>query len=564
MKYKLPVGVSDFRKIVKGNYVFTDKTLLIKEVMDDGADIILVTRPRRFGKTLNLSMLYYFLDHSQPKSENLFEKLNIGQDKAFCEEHQHQYPVIFISFKDVKQLRYKDAYANIVALISGLYTAHQYLLDGEVLAEHERAKFMSLLRGEGLKAYIEASLSQLCIYIHRYCGKNPIILIDEYDTPIQEAYLKKYYEKMVELMRGILGQALKDNSYLTKAVVTGITRISQESLFSGLNNIEVYSLLREDYGQYFGFTEEEVVKLLEETKQPVSLGAIKEWYNGYQIGKHVLYNPWSIIKCLKNHGELEEYWLNTSGNALIGDLLRKAKPIVKEEFEELLQGKVITQALSENLVFPDIRKKPEALWSLLLYAGYLKVLEKERQGNKLICHLSIPNKEVSFVYDDIVDDWFSEAISIESYDSFVRSLVDGDMEKFEMYITSYIMQSGSYFDFNKNTPERVFHVFILGLVVGLRGEYYIRSNQESGLGRFDVVMLPKQHERAGILLEFKATDDPKKLKAKAQEGLKQVKDKQYLELFRQNGVKEVLAIGLAFCGKQMSLVSEKIVIDECD
>ncbi|RZI47519.1 AAA family ATPase, partial [Rickettsiales endosymbiont of Peranema trichophorum] len=299
---KLPVGVSDFRKIATGNYVFTDKTLLIKEVMDDGADIILITRPRRFGKTLNLSMLYYFLDHSQPKDEDLFENLNIWRDKAFCEEHQNKYPVIFISFKDVKKSQYEDAYANIVTLISEVYTTHQYLLDGEVLAEHERTRFVSLLREEGLKTYIEASLRQLCLYIQRYCGKNPIILIDEYDTPIQEGYLEDYYNEITELMRGILGQALKDNSYLTKAVVTGITRISQESLFSGLNNIEVYSLLREDYGQYFGFTEEEVLKLLEETKQPVSISEIKEWYNGYQIGKHVLYNPWSIIKCLKNHG----------------------------------------------------------------------------------------------------------------------------------------------------------------------------------------------------------------------------------------------------------------------
>ncbi|RZI47446.1 AAA family ATPase [Rickettsiales endosymbiont of Peranema trichophorum] len=440
-----------------------------------------------------------------------------------------------------------------------LYEAHRYLLEVDgLLSDSEVRIFKALMNREGKPSDIKSALRRLCLYMYRYCGKNPIILIDEYDTPIQEAHLHRYYGEMVELMRGILGQALKDNSYLTKAVVTGITRISQESLFSGLNNISVYSMLRERFGQYFGFTEDEVVKLLEETKQPVSLSEIKEWYNGYQIGKHVLYNPWSIINCLDNEGILQEYWLNTSSNALIGDLLRKAKPVVKKEFEELLQGKVITQALSENLVFPDIRKKPEALWSLLLYAGYLKVVEKERQGNKLICHLLIPNKEVSFVYDDIVDDWFSEAISIESYDSFVKSLVDGDMEKFEMYITSYIMQSGSYFDFNKNTPERVFHVFILGLVVGLRGEYYIRSNQESGLGRFDVVMLPKQNERAGILLEFKATDDTRKLKAKAKEGLKQVKDKQYLELFRQNGVKEVLAIGLAFCGKHMELVCQRL------
>ncbi|RZI47711.1 AAA family ATPase, partial [Rickettsiales endosymbiont of Peranema trichophorum] len=270
---KLPVGVSDFREIVRDGYVFTDKTLLIKEVLEDGAKVILITRPRRFGKTLNLSMLYYFLDHNQPKDKNLFEQLNIGQDKVFCEEHQNKYPVIFISFKDVKKSRYKDAYANIVSLISRLYGQHRYLLESCCLSDNEKRVFNRLLYKTGKRSELEESLQCICIYIHRYCGKNPIILIDEYDTPIQEGYLEDYYNEITELMRGILGQALKDNRYLTKAVVTGITRISQESLFSGLNNIEVYSLLREDYGQYFGFTEEEVLKLLEETKEAVSLDA---------------------------------------------------------------------------------------------------------------------------------------------------------------------------------------------------------------------------------------------------------------------------------------------------
>ncbi|RZI45320.1 AAA family ATPase, partial [Rickettsiales endosymbiont of Peranema trichophorum] len=253
---KLPVGVSDFREIVREGYVFTDKTLLIKEVLEDGAKVILITRPRRFGKTLNLSMLYYFLDNSRPKDEDLFEKLNTGRDKAFCEEHQNQYPVIFISFKDVKQSTYRGAYEDIVCLIMELYEVHRYLLEVDgLLSDSEARIFKALMNREGKPSDIKSALRRLCLYMYRKYEKNPIILIDEYDTPIQEAYLHKYYEKMVELMRGILGQALKDNSYLTKAVVTGITRISQEVFWIKLNNIEVYSLLREDYGQYFGFTE---------------------------------------------------------------------------------------------------------------------------------------------------------------------------------------------------------------------------------------------------------------------------------------------------------------------
>ena len=357
-------------------------------------------------------------------------------------------------------------------------------------------------------------------------------------------------------MRSILGQALKDNNCLERAVITGITRVSQESLFSGLNNLEVYSLLREEYGQYFGFTEEEVIKLIKDTKQKVSLNAIKEWYNGYQVGKYVLYNPWSIINCLKNSGKLKPYWLNTSSNALIIQLLSKAKPIIKQQFEALLQGEIIEQPLSESLIFQDIETEMEALWSLLLYAGYLKVLSSQLKGSRLIAKIAIPNKEVGFIYDKIVEQWFSRAISIESYDNFIQSIAEGNMVKFKMYITSYIMQSGSYFDFNSNTSEQIFHVFILGLVIGLRDRYNIHSNKESGLGRFNVICIPKDKEESAILLEFKVSDAAELLIEKAKEALLQIKEKQYIELLKQQEIKSVLAIGLSFYGKQMELIYE--------
>lgn len=554
---RFPIGVSNFKELIEGQYYFADKTLFVKEVMQDGAKVILVTRPRRFGKTLNLSMLYYFFRKNHSDNEKLFDGLKVSEDLQFCKEHQQQYPVIFISFKDIKKSNYGDAYADIVALIKELYGEHRYLLEGDVLHEDEKNTFKALLNENANQSNIESAIKKLSNYMARKFKKAPIILIDEYDTPIQEAYLHDYYDEMITLMRGIFGQALKDNPDLHKAIITGITRISQGSLFSGLNNLAVYSLLREKFGQYFGFTEEEVLKFIEDNPS-ISFSALKEWYNGYQVGKYVLYNPWSILSCLANNGILKPYWINTSTNGLITKLLSNADLLVKQQFEELLQGKVVERPLSEDLVFADIETKESALWSLLLYAGYLKVLSSEFHDYRLLAKIAIPNKEISFLYSGIVADWFVSKISLDSYELFVKSLADGDMDKFKMFLSTYIMQTGSYFDFSKNTPEEIFHVFILGLVVGLRNHYIINSNQESGLGRFDVVFIPKDKNRNGILLEFKTSDTPDLLLPKAQEALEQIKDRKYVEIFKQHNVPSVLAIGLAFCGKQMELVYENL------
>lgn len=557
---RLPIGISDFKELITGGYVFADKSLFVKEVIEDGAKVILITRPRRFGKTLNLSMLSYFLGNNQESGdkENLFAGLNISKDVAFCQKHQHQYPIIFMTFKGIKHNNYEEAYDNIIKLISLLYSEHRYLLEGDLLHEDEKNLYRAMLNKQADLADIQDGIRQLAVYLERKFKKSPIILIDEYDTPIQEAYIKGYYREMVELMRNILGETLKDNKYISKAVLTGITKVSQESLFSGLNNISVYTVLREKYGQYFGFSETEVLNLLKASKQEIPMSTIKEWYNGYQIGKYVLYNPWSIMSCLDNNGALKPYWLNTASNELIAKLLSNAKPEVKQQLEELLQGKEIEQPLFENLVFLDIKNREEALWSLLLYAGYLKVLSTELGDYQLRARLMIPNKEVGFVYNEIIAGWFGVVKGMDSYTRFVESLAKGDVKEFKNYLASYIMQTGSYFDFNKNTAEQIFHIFILGLVVGLRDHYYIYSNQESGLGRFDVIFIPKNKEERGILLEFKTSDRSENLKAKAEEALEQIKDKKYIETFKKEGIGSVLAIGLAFCGKEVEAGDEII------
>ncbi len=558
---KFPIGISDFKELIKGKCLFADKTLMIKDVMDDSSKVLVITRPRRFGKTLNLSMLYYFLGKNHSETGNLFEGLNISKDTEFCKAHQGQYPVIFITFKSVKESNYNDACASIVELIRRLYEEHKYLLDDNTLSESEKTIFMALRNKTANLSDIKNSIMQLSEYMTRKFKQPPIILIDEYDTPIQEAYLNTYYKKMIGLMRSIFGQALKDNNEYQKSVITGITRIAQESLFSGVNNITVYSLLREKYGQYFGFTEKEVSTLLAQSRQTASINLIKEWYNGYTVGQYTLYNPWSIINCLDNNESLQPYWVNTSSNDLIDKLLRKANPTIKQQFEALLQGNIIEQPISENLVFPDIEKSEEALWSLLLYAGYLKVLSSELHGFQLVAKMAIPNKEVGFVYDKIIATWFSKAISFDSYNRFIQSLADEDMDKFKIYLSTYIMKTGSYFDFNRKAPEQIFHVFILGLVVGLRDHYDIHSNQESGLGRFDVIFIPKDIHKNGILLEFKTSPTPELLSNKALEALEQIKDKQYIEIFKQHNVTSILIIGLAFCGKQLELAHENISTD---
>lgn len=563
---RFPVGVSDFKKLATGDYRFADKTLFIKEVMEDGPDIILITRPRRFGKTLSMSMLSYFLKAGHLEDRGIFNGLAISKHEAFCQQHQQKYPVIFISFKDVKHSKFDRAYADILSLVQSMYSQHYYLLNDGILRPSEKDSFEALLAAKATPEQIENSIRQLSEYLMRRWGKQAIILIDEYDTPIQEAYLHKYYDQMVEVVRGMLGKALKDNSALYKAVLTGITRVSQASLFSGLNRLKIYSLLSEKYGQYFGFTETEVIALSQGIKLRSDLNEIKSWYNGYNIGGHTIYNPWSIIMCLDEKGECKPYWLNTSQNGLLRDLFDKADAVaIRGHFEQLLQGKAITKPLMENLIFPELDRDESAIWSVLLYAGYLNVLSKEQRGHRLMAEVAVPNREVSSVYDWMVDSWFMYKATLDTYDELINSLAAANMPTFKRLLGAYLLESGSYFDFNRKTSEQVFQAFMLGLVVGLKNDYVIESNTEAGLGRLDVVFIPKLErrdvagdKRRGILLEFKTCDELELMQARASEALQQIKDHQYAQKLNQHGVTEVLAIGLSFCGKQVELASEII------
>ena len=400
---KLPMGCEDFRILIDKKLLFVDKTLLIKELIDDvGTTVSLITRPRRFGKTLNLSMLHYFFAETvnNKPTKDLFNGLKISEAGEHYMQHQGQYPVISLSFKRIKSGNFQDMINDLKGLMADTYHLYYFLLESPHLTDVQKEDFYAILKRKINKAELKSALFKLTQYLYAYYQKQVIVLIDEYDTPIQAGYSNNYYQEMIEIMCGLLGNCLKTNPYLERAVLTGITRVSKESLFSGLNNIVVYSLLNRQYEAYFGFTEEEVNRLIRKMNYQDKLVEMKAWYNGYKIGDTTVYNPWSIISCMKNEGLLQSYWVNTSGNELIKDLLINSSLDFKKDFEYLLKGETIHKFIREDMVFSDLDADESLIWSLLFVAGYLKIVtySKEPQGEGFYCELSIPNREIHYFY----------------------------------------------------------------------------------------------------------------------------------------------------------------------
>ncbi len=545
------IGVSDFTKIIQKKCSYIDKTMFIKEIMDDPAEVILITRPRRFGKTLNMSMLEAFF---AVQGEDIFTNLNISKETEFCLTHKNKYPVIFISFKDVKASIYDGIFKQIQNVFSRLYERHSYLLDGDTLSSIQKEKFKNVM-SENLEnpVHLSQALFDLISHIHKYSKVKPIVLIDEYDSPIYSSYSHDFYDQIVEFMRGILAGALKDNPFLEKAVMTGIARVSKESMFSGLNNVQCYTILDQKYAQYFGFTEQEIESLIVE-KQTIE--SIKKWYNGYQIGGYQIYNPWSIVHCLSNNGIMDPYWVNTSDNALVYDLIGKSDDVFKIKIENLIKGIPQELLIYDYLTFNDLDANPNAVWSLLLHAGYLKVASKKTdEYARTTTFVQIPNQEVLWLYADIIEKWFYLNSGDSLYREFITSLNEQDPSKFFKHIQNYIASSMSYFDLSKKTPEQVFHIFMMGILIGFRGRYDVTSNREGGDGRYDVIMTPKDPKNKAVIMEFKVCKDEFKLQETAQTALEQISHKRYTDLFKG----DILALGMAFCGKKMMGVHQYIV-----
>jgi Predicted AAA-ATPase/PD-(D/E)XK nuclease superfamily len=552
---RLPVGYSQFPALIQHRLDFIDKSLLIKEVFDNtGTQVSVITRPRRFGKTLNLSMLQCFLaaEVMGEPTQALFNGLKIATLGDQYMQHQGKYPVIFVSFKDIKGRDFASAYALLECLLVELYREHRYLLSSTQLSEQDKQFFLSILEEKLNPAKIGYALRYLSHYLHAHTGVKPWILIDEYDTPIQSGYLSGYYEEMVGLIRTMFGLALKDNPSLEKSVVTGILRISKESLFSGANNIRVYSLLEKEYSEHFGFTETEVQDLLNKYQLAERSAHIRNWYNGYQIGDTVIYNPWSLINCIQNKGLLKTYWINTSSNDLVKHLLSRGDLGVKTDLESIIRNESITALVSESMVFNDLEKDKDAIWSLLLFCGYFKVTHIEYKRSKFQCELAVPNQEILALYQDIVLGWLSEPLGRE-YLNFLLSLTEGRVEEFMDRLQRYLIQTISIFDATGREPEKFYHGFVLGMMVSLSDTHDVKSNHESGYGRYDVMLIPKDTEQLGIVIEFKTVRDEKiDLKSAATDALQQIEQRAYAAELNQRGIQQVLKMGLAFRNKEIA------------
>jgi hypothetical protein len=564
---KLPIGYSDFKKIITNKFDYIDKTLLIKEILDD-AEVVLITRPRRFGKTLNMSMLRYFFaaEVDGQSTQDLFAQLHIAQFADYCAQYQGKHPVVFLTFKDIKETNFVNAYASFGKCIKDVYAEHRYLLVSDVLYEEEKIVYESILKQEATLTNLSDSLKDLTKYLYRYYGKNPLVLIDEYDTPIQAGYLHDYYDEIVGLFRNFFSAALKDNASLFKAVLTGILRISRENLFSGLNHLKVYSVLHPKYGAYFGFTESEVGRLLEQTGLKDKASDIKYWYNGYQIGPHVLYNPWSIVNCIQEQGLLKPYWVNTSDNKLIKNLLVQSNLAFKDQIELLLREIPIDRFIDENFVFSDLTKYREsAIWNLLFMTGYLKVISYQETEQGSLCRLAIPNKEIHSLYRKIIEQWLANGQGIEWYNQLLEHLLCGDVNAFAQDLRQIMQQTFNAQDVAKE-PETFYHGFMIGLTASLysRNDYEIRSNRESGYGRYDYMIFSSDINKPTIVLEFKKVTIAKVkektaegiedvLNKKAQEALQQIEQQAYLAEAKQRGRKKILKIGLAFHSKRFGI-----------
>ena len=560
----LPIGYDNFRAVIENKLDFVDKSLWIAAVIKDkSTQAAVFTRPRRFGKTLNLSMLHHFLAaevNGRPTTD-LFSGLKITKMEDVYRQHQGKHPVVFLTFKDIKDANFEKTYANLGNLMSRTYSEHAHLLSSPKLLMHQKKRFESILEERATEASMQSALLDLTQALYLHHDVKPWLLIDEYDTPIQASYVHGYYDPMINFMRGLFGAALKTNPYLQKAVITGILRVAKESLFSGINNLQVYSLLQPEYAEHFGFTEEEVAELLKQAKLEERAKEIRAWYNGYQVGSTTLYNPWSIANCIKKKGELVPYWINTSDNKLIRDLLVKSSTGFKAQFELLLQGKPVEQLIDDNTVFGDLQANESAVWSLLLMTGYLKVLGQRRTEQGLWCTLAIPNREVRDLYRQIIEQWLSNGHGVKWYNEFLDHLLTGNLEEFERELKQLMEETVSVHDTSRD-PESFYHGLMIGLTASLyqSEQYEIQSNRESGYGRYDYMIFSRDKTKPTLLLEFKkveATKNPATLTANlekaAGEALEQIDRQRYMAEAEKRGSTRVLKIGLAFSGKRFAI-----------
>lgn len=563
MECRISIGKQDFADMRGNRYFLIDKTAFIKEWWDSGDDVTLITRPRRFGKTLNMSMLNCFFSNKYADRADLFEGLAIWEDEKY-RLLQGTYPVIFLSFADVKADNIQDAKLQVKMKIEELYRNNRYLLDDEIFDSDEKLEFRQMNMNMN-DAVCSMSLKRLCSYYERCYGKKTIILLDEYDTPMQEAYIHGYWNEFTAFLRSLFNATFKTNPYLERAVMTGITRASKESMFSDLNNLNVVTTTSEEYSSCFGFTEEEVFAALDRFGLSNKKAEVRKWYDGFTFGSHRdIYNPWSITSYLDKK-RFAPYWAATSSNGLVSRLLQRASSEVKETMEELLKGGTIVVSFDEQIVFNQLDADESAIWSLLVAGGYLKVNEVEYRGELLEpwYHLSITNLETMSMFSSMFKGWFGAATP--NYNKFMAAIISGDVDAMNYYMNKVSLETFSFFDVGgesqNSEPERFYHGFVLGLMVEQTENYEVRSNRESGFGRYDVMLIPKKNSLPAIVIEFKVHTPGRErsFEDTAQSALRQIEDKNYDAELISRGIsrERIRHYGFAFEGKKVLIIEQQ-------
>ena len=553
---KLPVGISDFHKLRQNEYYYVDKTNLIKELLESRiAEVTLITRPRRFGKTIGMSMLAYFFD-IRKDSRKLFEDLKISRDIELCQRWMNQYPTLFISFKDVDGLNFQSAMKMLRNQISWICNEHDYLSDSDKVNENDKKIFLKLqdISEENLSEdLIKISVATIIRMMNAHYGKPVILLLDEYDVPLQTAYVEGYYEEAVKFFKTFYGTTFKDNQYLQKTVLTGVSRVAKESIFSGANNFDVYTVLDDEFSDDFGITEKEMDKIIEDFEVQDEKEEIKKWYDGYIIGHtEGIYNPWSILNYLTDR-KLMPYWVNTSSNDLI-KLILKNSATVKEKIEQLLRDEEIEVPINLETVIVGIEQNEENIWGLLLGTGYLKVTGVVDLAMG-VYKVKIPNYEIKFLFQNIIRDWFNDKVIGNNLNTILKDLVTLKLDEFEQKFKVLVRQMFSFMDVGENTAENFYHAFVLGMLVGLKDNYYVKSNRESGYGRYDIMLEPKDKNGNSFIMEFKVYREEKEkdINDTIESAKKQIEERKYEENLQEKGFTNITKMVFAFKGKEVKM-----------
>ena len=561
-KTKLPIGVSNFKDIIEKNYYYFDKTKFIENILEDGSQVKLFTRPRRFGKTLNMSMLKYFFDvKNKDENRKLFEGLNISKSEYF--DMQGNFPVISVSFKKYQEKDWKNGFDMIKDIISGLYDEFEFVK--EKLSARKKKKFDSILMEEANLANWKNSLADLSNYLYDFYGKKVIVLIDEYDQPIINSYIEGYYDETIDFFKSFYGSVLKDNEYLEMGVMTGILRVAKENIFSGLNNVKVHSILNERFTEYFGVLENEVETALKDFGLEYDLSDVQKWYNGYLFGETKVYNPWSIINFL-DEKKLGAYWVNTSENSLIKLYLQKMKKEIFDDFSKLLNEENISKIINDNVTFGNLEANFEKnFWNLFFHSGYLTLAEKYDAMKKVVS-VKIPNKEILEMFSDMFIEVYFKNTGI--FLDMTDALTNGDISNFKKYLKEILLENAGIFDVSGTYKEQFYHGLMLGLVLILKNEYEITSNNFAGKGRYDLLLKPKNilEGKEGIIIELKIINGTEnlsndkiheKLEKECEVALNQIDEKGYSSVLKNAGIEKILKIGIAFLGKEFEVKFEK-------